>query len=243
MLSKKIFIIIPAVFISIYLASNASAQQKYTLDGLVEPSQTVNIASPVEGILAEVLVDRGDMVRKDQVIARLDSRMENAALELAKARVEFSRRKVQRNEDLYKKELLSIHDKDEMETELKVLELQQHQAEEDVEIRTIRSSIDGVVVERYLSPGEHVSDDPIVEIACVDPLYVEVVVPAERFGTITQGTKAEVVLESPKQARYSAWIIVVDRVIDAASGTFGVRLLLENPNYAVPSGLKCKVTF
>jgi len=242
MLSKKIFII-SAVLISIYLASDVSAQQKYTVDGIVEPSQTVNIASPVEGILSEVLVDRGDIVKKDQVMARLDSRMENAALELAKARVEFSRRKVQRNEDLYKKELLSIHDKDEMETELKVLELQQHQSEEDVEIRTIRSSIDGVVVEGYLAPGERVGDDPIVEIACIDPLYVEVVVPAERFGTIIQGAKAEVVLESPKQARYSAWIIVVDRVIDAASGTFGVRLLLDNPNYAIPSGLKCKVIF
>lgn len=237
------YIVISVVSVLICMPSAVSAQEMYTLEGLIEPSRTVNIASPVEGILSEVLVDRGDIVKKEQVIARLDSKIERAAMDLARARVEFSKRKVERNEDLYRKELLSIHEKDEMETELEILELQLRQAEEEVETRTIRSSIDGVVVERFLSPGEHVGDESIVEIACIDPLYVEVVVPAERFGTITQGTKAEVVIESPKQARYSAWIIVVDRVIDAASGTFGVRLLLENPNYTLPSGLKCKVTF
>lgn len=241
MIKRNVFISV--IFVFICMSSAVAAQERYTVEGLIEPSRTINIASPVEGILSEVLVDRGDIVKKDQVIARLDSKIERAAMDLARARVEFSKRKVERNEDLYKKELLSIHEKDEMETELEILELQLRQTEEEVETRTITSSIDGVVVERFLSPGEHVGDDPIVEIACIDPLYVEVVVPAERFGTITQGTKAEVVIESPKQARYSAWIIVVDRVIDAASGTFGVRLLLENPNYTLPSGLKCKVTF
>jgi membrane fusion protein, multidrug efflux system len=36
---------------------------------------------------------------------------------------------------------------------------------------------------------------------------------------------------------------VVDHVIDAASGTFGIRLELKNPDYSLPAGLKCKVRF
>jgi membrane fusion protein, multidrug efflux system len=240
---SKFYIFTVAALTVVCLFSNVSAQQRYSLDGLIEPSQTVKIASQVDGILSEVLVDRGDIVKKDQVIARLDSKIQNAAIDLAKAKVEFSKRKVQRNEDLYQKELLSVNDKDEMETELKILELQVRQAEVDVETRTIRSSIDGVVVERLLSPGEHVGQDAIVKIACIDPLYVEVVVPAEKFGTITKGARAEVVVETSKSRRYSAQIIVVDKVIDAASGTFGVRLILKNPDYIIPSGLKCRVTF
>ncbi|MEJ2180550.1 MAG: efflux RND transporter periplasmic adaptor subunit, partial [Gammaproteobacteria bacterium] len=35
----------------------------------------------------------------------------------------------------------------------------------------------------------------------------------------------------------------VDQVIDAASGTVGVRLELPNPNYKIPAGVKCKVNF
>jgi multidrug efflux pump subunit AcrA (membrane-fusion protein) len=40
-----------------------------------------------------------------------------------------------------------------------------------------------------------------------------------------------------------AKVTVVDRVVDAASGTFGVRLELPNPGYKLPAGLKCKTRF
>jgi multidrug efflux pump subunit AcrA (membrane-fusion protein) len=42
---------------------------------------------------------------------------------------------------------------------------------------------------------------------------------------------------------YNARVSVVDRVVDAASGTLGVRLELPNPGYRLPAGLKCKVRF
>jgi hypothetical protein len=41
----------------------------------------------------------------------------------------------------------------------------------------------------------------------------------------------------------SGEVIVVDQVFDAASGTFGVRLRLPNPDDIVPAGLRCRVTF
>jgi multidrug efflux pump subunit AcrA (membrane-fusion protein) len=42
---------------------------------------------------------------------------------------------------------------------------------------------------------------------------------------------------------YSARITVIDRVIDAASGTFRIRLELPNPKNEIPAGLRCKVKF
>jgi len=218
-------------------------QDNLTFEGFIEPSEVVDISSQANGILEEVMVERGDRITKGQSIARLNSDVEQAESELAKARVEFAKRKVLRNEDLYKKELVSIHDKDEMETELKISELQLREAQAKLEIRTIRSTIDGVIVERLLSPGEYVGEDPIMKIACLDPLYVEVVIPAEKFGMIRRGDKAEVTLDIPKPRKYKASVIIVDRVVDAASGTFGVRLVLPNADYALPAGLKCKVRF
>ena len=37
--------------------------------------------------------------------------------------------------------------------------------------------------------------------------------------------------------------MIVDPVIDGASGTFGVRLRLPNPDRVVPAGLRCQVRF
>jgi membrane fusion protein, multidrug efflux system len=218
------------------------AEEKY-FEGIIEPSELVKVSSPVEGILEEVLFDRGESVKKDQIIAFLNSNIEKAAADLALARVEFSKRKVERNEDLYKKQLLSIHDKDEMETELKIAELQYKEAQEKVEIKNIRSPVDGVVVERLLSRGEYVGKEPVMSIAQIDPLYIEVVIPAEEFGKIKKATSAIIKIENPVSRELKAKVSVVDPVIDAASSTFGVRLVLPNPDYSLPAGMKCKVIF
>jgi len=42
---------------------------------------------------------------------------------------------------------------------------------------------------------------------------------------------------------YAAKVVVVDKLIDAASGTLGVRLQLANPNNKIPAGIKCSVEF
>ena len=38
-------------------------------------------------------------------------------------------------------------------------------------------------------------------------------------------------------------MVVIDRVIDAASGTFSVFLELPNPEHTIPGGLRCRVRF
>jgi len=101
------------------LLAEAAAQQSLSFDGLIEPSEVVGVSSQVFGTLEEVAVERGDRVEKGQVIARLNSKIEKAAVDLAISRMEFGKRKVLRNEELYRKKLIPIHDKDEMETELR----------------------------------------------------------------------------------------------------------------------------
>ncbi len=227
------------------LASVGGAEAAATaeFECFFEPHLVVRVGSPVAGILETVNVDRGDNVKKGQTIARLRSGVERAAVELAKARAEFDARRVKRNDDLYRDELLSDHDRDEMATQARVSELEYKAAVEALQERVIRSPVTGVVVERFLSPGEYVQIDSIVELAQIDPLNVEVIVPAESFGTIQKGVRANVVPAEPIGGQYSATVTVVDQVIDAASGTFGVRLELPNAKHEVPAGLRCKVVF
>jgi multidrug efflux pump subunit AcrA (membrane-fusion protein) len=122
-------------------------------------------------------------------------------------------------------------------------ELQYKQAAEVVDRMTIRSPIDGVVVERFMSPGEYVEKDPIVKVAQIDPLNVEVIIPAAQMLSIRAGMHATVIPEPPINGRFSAAVTIVDKVVDAASGTFGVRLELPNPDNRLPAGLKAKVIF
>ncbi len=239
-------------------------------DGLIEPYVVVKVGSGVPGILEKVYVDRGDFVEKGQVLAKLQSGVERATMELARARAEmeasikakrahldFCIRRQHRNEKLYKREAIPLSEMDEAETNkilaekdlqealenkrLATLDLQR--AIEVVKRLTIRSPINGVVVERFLTRGEYVEDQPIVKLAQIDPLNIEVIVPVTLYGSITVGMDAKVRPEAMLGGVLTAKVRIVDRVIDAASGTFGVRLELSNPDHHLPAGLKCKVIF
>ena len=157
--------------------------------------------------------------------------------------LEFNRRKLERNKELVAQGNVSANDEDEMATEIKKDEAILHQVSAKLEMRIIRSPVDGVVVKVDLSSGEYVGEKQIMTIAQIDPLNVEVVVPVSEYGTIKKGMMAEVRPESPVGGVYTGKVTIVDRVVNAASGSFGVRVELPNPNLAIPSGLKCNVKF
>ena len=69
------------------------------------------------------------------------------------------------------------------------------------------------------------------------------IIPVAQFGSVQVGQRAVIVPEEPLTGHYVGTVSVVDRVADAASGTFRARVLLENPDYALPSGLRCAVRF
>jgi membrane fusion protein (multidrug efflux system) len=212
---------------------------------LLEPSMVVSVGSPVDGVLERVAVDRGGVVRRGQVVANLRSGVETAAVALARSRIEFDKRKVERNESLFSKQLISAQERDEMVTEASLHEGELRKEQENLKLRSIVSPINGVVVERRLGPGELIRADKsvVLKLAQLDPLNVEVITPAALFGTIKPGMKGKVSLAPFLSEVQQARVVVVDKLIDPASGTFWVRLQLPNPGYKIPAGISCKVEF
>jgi RND family efflux transporter MFP subunit len=223
-------------------SGNAGRRIGDEMECLVEPHLVANLGSPVEGTIAEILVDRGALVTKGQVVARLNSNVEAATVNLRSAQEEFGKRKMERNEELFRKQLISANEKDELDTQARIASLELKQQQEILEQRTVRSPLTGVVVERFMAPGERVANDKILKVAQIDPLNVEVVVPVELFGSIRVGMPGEVRV-SLIQGTFRAKVAVVDPIVDAASGTFGVRLELPNPGNRIPAGVKCRVRF
>lgn len=227
--------------VSISLADTARAGDAY--ECLIEPHLDVSVSAAVQGVVETVAAERGDTVRKGQVLARLVDGIETAAFELAKARSEFAERTDQRNDELVEEKLISSNEKDALETDALLAKLQMREAEEVLKLRTVRSPIDGVVASVSIESGEFVDETEIMRVVQLRPLNVEVVVPVSLYGRIEKGSTAIVRPEVPFDRDYSAKVVIVDRIVDAASGTFGLRLALPNKKRELPGGLKCEVTF
>lgn len=238
---------------------------------IVEPYAVVELGSPVEGVLESVGVERGERVSKGDVVARLEASVEKALVEVARARAEtdievragrarlgFQAARLERNEELARKDVVSASSMDESRTDMTVAELALEEAERNVELarlelerakavlnlRTVRSPMNGVVVERFLEPGEYVSADaPLLRLARMDLLFVEAFMKIEHYGNVERGMRAEVFPQPPVGGRHPATVTSVDSLLDAASGTFRVRLTLENADLALPAGIRCELAF
>ncbi len=251
-------------------AADGAVQPPPELDCVIEPHTVVEVSSPSAGVITSIAVDKSDVVKEGQILVELESKVEQAAVNEARAKADmrgmiqtkltslaYAKRKLASISDLYDSGAASRYEKDEAETAvtLATLELQQakenqdlaklelEHATETLKLRTVRSPLSGVVVDRYKSIGESSEDKPILKLAAIDPLRVEVIAPAALFSRLTPGMKAEVVTETNPGDKHPAVVSIVGKVVDAASGTFDVRLDLPNPDYRIPGGSKCKVKF
>ena len=249
------------------VASGAHAAAPQPLGCLIEPFSVSDLGSAVVGLIEQIHVERGDRVRAGQPLATLRADVERMSvsvaegraqglgeLKAAEANAELARQKLARAVDLARQEFISTQALEQTRAEAMVAENRLIQAREQRDIygrehelaraqlglRTIRSPSDGVVADRYMSVGERVEEKPVFRIAVVNPLRVEVVLPASLYPVVRKGTTLRITPDFPGAQPRVATISLVDGVIEGASNTFRARLSLPNPGNALPAGLRCK---
>lgn len=262
-------LVLAAVAAAILVAS-APALAAGAVGCLIEPERVAELGTPTAGIIRQMLVERGDRVRRGQPIAVLQDDIERASADVAHSRaqteaevraaqatLELAQQRTDRSKDLHAKGFISMPALEQSTAETRLAQERLLQAREQKRAlekefalarvrlgeRTIRSPFDGVVVERYFTAGERVEEKPMVRIAKVDPLRVEVILPSTMYGNIKTGSIGRIAPDLPGMEALAATVTLVDRVLDAASGTFRVRMLLPNPEASIPAGLRCRADF
>lgn len=240
---------------------------------VIEARQKIKVSASVTGVIEKVFVDRGDRVKAGDPLVELESSVERAqvdlaegrarngeAVHLAEAKVEATRKILDRFDKLRRINGTSVTAAkfEEVELDARLAEINLRDARSTFELsgieaeraraqlrqRRIVSPVDGVVVERLMAPGEYRNEQSqILTLVAVDPLHVEVFLPVALYARVKAGSTAVVMPAAPIGGEHEAKVKVVDSVIDAPSGTFGVRLELPNPAMAIPAGLRCTVRF
>ena len=234
---------------------------------LIEPDRISELGSPVVGIVEQVHVERGHRVAKGAPIISLRAGVESANANVAqirsrmdadvrasKASLDLAKQKTTRAKALVEENFISVQALDQAvaEEEVALQKLNQASgqkelwdgerrvAEEQLGLRVVRAPFSGVIVERYANLGERVEEKPLARVAVINPLRVELMVSTLQFGTIALGDMITVRPELPGVQAVTAKVVHIDKVMDAASNTFRVRLSLPNPNDELPAGLRCK---
>jgi RND family efflux transporter MFP subunit len=228
--------------------------------GKTLPSKVLDqIGFSVPGLVSEVLVKEGDQVKKGQVLAKLDTTVEQAELDkqvylqksnvqlrAATAQKDLSAKKLERKEKLYKDDHAgSLEEVEEQRLDLTVSKLKEELANEETQSKTydiaklkaqiarmqIVARFDGIVQKIDAAPGE-VADPqkPSMVVVINDPVYVEVNLPSRMTLGMKLGETMQVrYLDEPGKWR-EAKVVFFDPVANASVGRQLVRLQMPNPD-------------
>lgn len=229
------------IAIALTLTSNAIAAE---VDGLSFPYKTVTVSSPVQEIVAEVLVDEGTAVTAGQPLARLLDEKEK--IEFQRAETVYAKREFDDNaaRSLAKDKILSKQEELKAKAELDLARLDRDLAKALLDEKTIHSPIAGTVVTKHREPGESVDRiGPLFEIVDVSKLFLQFYVEPSVARHLKQGQPISFTIESDPGKPRTAKVDFVSPAADPSSGLFRTKLLFENPESNVLSGLRVTADF
>lgn len=256
-----------SVFVVAVVGTSAPAAHAQTRsEAFTEPFHTVELSPSEPGILAKLLVEEGDAVRTDDVLATLDSRVLEVNLRIARqamqsrgklraAKAEYEL-KVQRLEKFKALRAQGYAHPDEYEravADVEVAEatrlaaeeqsaidaLQFEKAQAELEQRSIRSPLNGVVAKVHHEEREFISapNSVVLTVVQLNPLRIVFPLPTAEASRLSKGQSVTVLLPDTGDTA-AAQIELVSPVTDAESGLVRVKVLVPNPEGRYRAGVR-----
>lgn len=238
------------------------------LVGVTVASADLQISCEESGLIARMPVREGQKVKRGELLFSLASaaqriEVERLALEAAsevslraaQAELRAAEREEARHEALERRGISKEKDLDfarreaelariklqQAKTEQRLAALRHQEAKARLEARSVRSPIDGVVVERLHSVGEAVERwTPVLQVMQVQPMWVEFDCPVAELGPFVKGRRLHL-SQAESGLRGRAVVLHRSAEVDAASQTVRVRLQIDPVEPAWPAGLKVYV--
>jgi RND family efflux transporter MFP subunit len=217
------------------------------IQGLVLPFKQVSISSPVlQDNVKDIEVDEGDQVKQGDVLAHLLNDREQLEVKRCENLIKRAEFEYKGMKTLADEKLATKDSELEKETDLEAAKIQYQLALTALEEKTIKSPLSGIVVKRYKEPGESVDRiEKLFDIVNIDQVYVQFYLEPALIEKL--GVKDKVFVRFPainnRAQQFEAAVAFIDPRIDAASGLFRVKLLLDNPNHDIKAGMRGEADF
>ncbi len=231
--------------------------EELELNGIVnpEPNQSTKVAPVLTGLLVWIEPKVGDVVQKNQVVARIQDSVQaaqvqqaEAALNITKATLSNAQKNQNRISELYKEKIAAGKDVDladsQEQSALAQVEQAQanlNQANANLRFTQILSPIQGIVAERYLNVGDQTSPTaPIFLIVNPKTVIIQANLPAVYHSHIVPGQ--EVSISPPGESEpLTGKVLNVGIKVDQISNTVPVQITVANTNGILKIGMVVKL--
>ena len=241
-----------------------TAESAGIIEAFTEPYRDVAVAAPEMGALAEIKVVEGDTVKRGDLIAVLDDDILRASLEVARrsmsaegmlqsaqADLQMKKTEQEKLKQLRERNHASQQELDRMETdllvaearllsvreELEVKQLEFRRIEAQLEQRSIRAPLDGIISDLSREAGEFVSpsDPTIARIVQLDRLLVVFSVPLAQRNYISKDQRVRLKIGASEDVQEGI-VEYVSPTSDSSNSSVRVKVRVPNSDGRLQSG-------
>jgi HlyD family secretion protein len=233
--------------------------------GVIEPINKVEIKSKASGMIDDMTIEEADVVKKGDLIAKLDQRdtknaydQSLADLNVAQATVKQSESDFNRKKELYEKGLISVSDYDLarlalVEAQAQVVRANINVDNNDIRLKdtTVRSPIVGVILTKDVEVGQIISSGIssysggtlIATVADMQEVYVKADVDEVDIGKVFPGMSARAVADAYPNEVFEGKVIRIaaQAKVQQNVTTFEVTIKVKNPNAKLKAGMNSSV--
>lgn len=223
----------------------ASASRAEETQGLVLPKDDVDVSSPVlQEVITSILVEEGDTVKEGQVLVQLRADKEELEVQRTQKLIEVAEFKSAGAEALFKEKMGSKEKALEEQAQLELAKILNRLAQVALKEKTIRAPISGIVVKKYKDAGEAVDRvEKLIEIVNIDQVEVQFYLDPKLMQSIKNGQPVPVKFPVIGNAEFTGKVSFIDPRIDAGSGLFRLKVLIENPDHKIKAGMRGTADF
>jgi len=232
-----------AIWLLISMASSvAAAAEALKATGMVLPYRQVELATSTDGVVTDILLKEGNSATQGQVLVQLDASRELMEAEYNKQLMEKRDADRAAAKLLFDENVLSHTQWEEHQVDAKLAETEYRIALRKLDDKSIKAPFAGLVLRVYKECGDSVRNlERIAELISIDKVYVVVYFDGADLLRVKQGQRAQVTFPLAERAVFSGVVETVDPVVDPASGTFRVKVIVDNPDHRIRSGIKADV--
>jgi len=193
----------------------------------LEAEKHVQVLSRTMGLIRQLLVEEGDVVKLNQVLLRLESEEQRSALQRVEIDLELAERTLTKQRKMYKEGGLSEQSLETAEFEVKRLRIARADAARALRYTTVRAPIKGTITSRLVKRGDVVNpNQPLFDIIDFDSIVARVFVPEKEMHKLRPGLAVRVLAQASGERLHDGVVDLISPVVDPRSGTVKVTIKL-----------------
>lgn len=224
--------------------------------GTLNPFEEVTVSAEIEGVIRSVKVEEGSQVSKGMLLAAIDDsdyslevKRADAVFKQAEATLENTRLEFKRKDVLYKEELVTKQQYDDVTTRLSLAEAEVERAKASLSLARLKlsktkitSPLACVIKEKRVSAGDFVRNGtPLFIIIQPNPLKLRFTVPEKDVGRLRVNQEVMLRVDGFAEAEFKGRVNIVFPNVEEKTRTLQVEALVPNNNGLLKPGLFAKV--